>query len=667
MPSVSNCGFNASDNTLEWLLLGRIKTEPPLPIRRIRVAARYCALTATSLLAGAASVALSQPLDKPSAQSLLDSASSEIRIDPDAGRRQIESALQLLRRSPEPDVEIRAHLLLSDYYLERDRNTALAQIDAADALLPQAGRPGLEAGVLTGRGQLAQMTGDNDQASGLYDQAAEVARSVNDDEMLAEVLLSRGYLRGLRGDYAAGLADLMHAQGLFQLQKNTQRATSALDNIAIIYNRMGDAEEAIGILQRTLETERAAGLKRDEAATLRDQGDALENLQHLESARSAYAASWDLSRQLDYSRGEAYALRGLASVSNAMGDPNGALTQLDHAAELQQHTPDARLLAQIDLARGLALHRLERLKPCLNSLSQALALFRQIGSQSELATTYNELAEVDAELGNWRDAFDYRTLSQSLTTQLLRSQLDQRFATLKVEFDTASKEQQNALLMRENAADQAALAQRLKASNLQTAVIVLGVLLVAVLTTLAVHQRRSSLRLRLLAMTDELTGVPNRRAVIGLLSQMLRRSVEPISILIIDIDHFKSINDRYGHLIGDEALKQVAADLRGAIADPAFFGRLGGEEFAAVLPGTILEEARATAEFLRERVLRLDLSRWLGDRRITVSIGIATSLPGRDSITTMLRRADSALYAAKDAGRNCVRSRSIDDEGQRAA
>ena len=133
-----------------------------------------------------------------------------------------------------------------------------------------------------------------------------------------------------------------------------------------------------------------------------------------------------------------------------------------------------RLLAQIDLARGMALHRLKRLKPCLNSLSQALAVFRQTGSQSELATTYNELAAVDAELGNWRDAFDYRTLAQSLTTQLLRNQLDQRFATLKVEFDTASKEQQNALLMRENAANQAALAQRLKASNLQTAVIVLG-------------------------------------------------------------------------------------------------------------------------------------------------------------------------------------------------
>jgi diguanylate cyclase (GGDEF)-like protein len=154
--------------------------------------------------------------------------------------------------------------------------------------------------------------------------------------------------------------------------------------------------------------------------------------------------------------------------------------------------------------------------------------------------------------------------------------------------------------------------------------------------------------------------------VLALLTQMLRRNPDPISILIIDIDHFKSINDRHGHLIGDEALRQVSANLRGAIADPAFFGRLGGEEFAAVLPGTALEDARSTAEFLRERVLRLDLSRWLGDRRLTVSIGIATSTPGRDSISSMLRRADSALYCAKDAGRNCVRSKTDDDE-QRAA
>jgi len=314
-----------------------------LPIRRTRVASRSGVLAAIWLLACVGPFAFAQPADKQSAQYLLDSASSQIRSDPDAGRRQVESALQLLRRAPEPDVEIRARLLLADYYAERDKAAALAQIDDADALLAQSGRPGLAAGVLTSRGRLMQMTGDNDQAAALYERAAEVAQAANDDEMLAEVLLSRGYLRGLRGAYATGLADLMHAQGLFELQKNTQRATSALNNIAIIYNRMGDADEAINIFRRTLETVRAAGLKRDEAAALRNQGDAFQSLQQWESARAAYAASWDLSRLLDYPRGEAYALRGLANCSNAMGDPNGALAQLDHAAQLQQQTPDARL------------------------------------------------------------------------------------------------------------------------------------------------------------------------------------------------------------------------------------------------------------------------------------------------------------------------------------
>ena len=603
-----------------------------------------------------------QPVDKTSAQALVDAATTQMRVDPEAGRRELESALAILHRTPDADLEIRAHLLLSDYYLSRDSTAAQAQISAADELLVSATRPGLVAGVLNYRGKLLEMGGSNDQAALVYDQAAGVAQSAHDDEMLAEVLLSRGDLRSFRGAYALALTDLRRAQSLFEQHELPQRALIALNEIGIAYNRMGDADGANHIFQRTLEALHNAGLRRDEANTLRAQGDAYETLQQWSAARTAYSAALELSRQTDNTRAQAYELRGLADVATAQQDASGALALLDHASDLQRQAPDARLLAQIELSRGVALHRLSREKPSLSALVQALALLRELGAQSELAQTYNELAAVNAELGNWRDAFDYRSLSQTLTSQLLRAQLDQRFASLKVEFDTASREKENQLLTRENAADQAALAQRQKANHLQTVVIVLTALLLALLATVAVYQRRNSLRLRLLAMTDELTSIPNRRAVLSLLSQMLRRNDEPHSILIIDIDHFKSINDRHGHLIGDEALKQISANLRVAIESPAFFGRLGGEEFAAVLPGTDPDEARGVAEDLRERVLRLDLSHWLGDRRLTVSIGIATSVPGHDSVTTMLRRADSALYSAKDAGRNCVRSKSTDDQ-----
>jgi diguanylate cyclase (GGDEF)-like protein len=184
---------------------------------------------------------------------------------------------------------------------------------------------------------------------------------------------------------------------------------------------------------------------------------------------------------------------------------------------------------------------------------------------------------------------------------------------------------------------------------------------VLLLTMLAVFQHRSTLRMHLLAMTDELTGVPNRRAVLGGLDPLLRREdPQPCSILIIDIDYFKSINDQLGHSIGDEVLKVVAMTLRAAVREPAFFGRLGGEEFLIVLPGVRLLEARAAAERFCEQIEAIDTSHWFGDRRrITCSIGVTVSMPGRDTLSTMLQRADAALYSAKRGGRNCVRTEPV--------
>jgi diguanylate cyclase (GGDEF)-like protein len=99
----------------------------------------------------------------------------------------------------------------------------------------------------------------------------------------------------------------------------------------------------------------------------------------------------------------------------------------------------------------------------------------------------------------------------------------------------------------------------------------------------------------------------------------------------------------------------VASTVRSSVVAPAFFGRLGGEEFLIVLPHSDLEAARLVAERFREAIMSIDTSRWCADRRrITASIGCAVSSPGADTTSTMLKRADFALYAAKRNGRNCV-------------
>jgi diguanylate cyclase (GGDEF)-like protein len=359
---------------------------------------------------------------------------------------------------------------------------------------------------------------------------------------------------------------------------------------------------------------------------------------------------------LSYPRGEAYALRGLGAVANARGNPDNALATLERASALQKQTPDARLHAQIELARGVALHQLRRLPASVDALEEAVAVFRQADSLTELRATHAELASVMADQGNWRDAYAHLASAKETAERQFRNQIDQRFTTLKVEFDTATKEKENALLVRENEANQKALEQERRARRLQATVIGLTAALAVLLATLAVFQWRSTRRMHSLAMTDELTGVPNRRAVLTRLAPLVEgRQDRTHAMLIIDIDHFKSINDQYGHPEGDEALKLVAARLRAEVHEPTFIGRLGGEEFAVVIPQSDVESGRQLAERFRESVMTIDTRRWLADRRLTVSIGMTVSKLAGDTPSHMLQRADAALYEAKRAGRNCVR------------
>jgi len=589
------------------------------------------------------------------AQKLVDRALKAMRADPELSRNAAEAAVDILNRQPDADLEIRARLVLCDYQSERNHDAATAQIEFAIALLPQAKRLGLRAGVLTCQGEIFEQQGNNVKAREYYEQAVQAATTAQDDEMLAGALFARGYLVGLQGNFIAGLTDLRRSQQLFERVPLPQHVLSVRNGIAIFYSRMGDFAQALPIYEQTLKAQTQAGMKREQVVTLYNIGRANEHLSNWDAAQRAFNASLDIGTQLGYVRGQAHAWRGLAAVETAIGDPREALRILDRAADLQAKTPDTRLGAQIQLVRGRALHKLRRWQESAAVLEATVKVFAAADAIFELRDAYDELASVYADQGQWRAAFENRSRSQAASEKMYRNQLDQRFATLKVEFETAAKEKENKLLVRQNEVNQAALVQERSVQRLQAAVIALSILLLVMLTALAWRQRRSSARMRVLAMTDELTGVPNRRSVLARVMPLLQDAdAPPCAMLAIDIDHFKSINDQHGHPQGDEALRSVAETLTAHIREPAFIGRLGGEEFVVVLPDASLDSARALAERLRERVMAIDSTRWTGARPMTVSIGVTLSTPGKDTTSTMLQRADAALYNAKHAGRNCV-------------
>ncbi len=170
-------------------------------------------------------------------------------------------------------------------------------------------------------------------------------------------------------------------------------------------------------------------------------------------------------------------------------------------------------------------------------------------------------------------------------------------------------------------------------------------------------QGEQATRLKLLAATDPLTGLANRRLTLQLLDQLARDApleLAPV-VMLCDLDHFKHVNDGWGHAMGDQVLVAVASALRASTRDADTVARWGGEEFLIVLPSTRGLEITELAERLRVRVESLQVA----DRHqcpvpVTLSIGIAR-LAARETGSSWLKRADEALYRAKNDGRNCCR------------
>jgi diguanylate cyclase (GGDEF)-like protein len=144
-----------------------------------------------------------------------------------------------------------------------------------------------------------------------------------------------------------------------------------------------------------------------------------------------------------------------------------------------------------------------------------------------------------------------------------------------------------------------------------------------------------------------------------LLQQALDRAMlarEPLSVLYVDLDHFKQINDRHGHAVGDDCLRHAADAIRRELSDRDVLVRHGGEEFLVVLPNHTTEQARRLAETIRQAVTRLRLEVEAQVIRFTVSIGVASRLGGEQLPKGLVERADRALYAAKRNGRNQVQA-----------
>ena len=168
------------------------------------------------------------------------------------------------------------------------------------------------------------------------------------------------------------------------------------------------------------------------------------------------------------------------------------------------------------------------------------------------------------------------------------------------------------------------------------------------------------------AITDVLTGAYNRRFFEDMFEKQLalaKRSNEPLSFLIADLDHFKKLNDTYGHITGDRALQQAAKAIKKCLRSSDILARYGGEEFVIIMPATNITNAVEKAEIIRRQVKSLKIDTFTSEHPVvlTISIGVSSFPPQGTECSDLLRSADKALYRAKEKGRDRVEASYVID------
>lgn len=332
-----------------------------------------------------------------------------------------------------------------------------------------------------------------------------------------------------------------------------------------------------------------------------------------------------------------------------------ALTEIVKAENLYKVAGYELGISNLAIKRAIILLKRGELESGVSSLNAALQTMSPGAMKMERTRAYQYLAEAYVENKNWQAASETYQRLRDVEQDYRNEQKEIRGAYLQVQFNTALQDKKIAQLMQEQQLLQLNEdAQSEKRRLLQFGVGAVSV--ICILLMLALHRlRNQSLQLRKLAQIDGLTGLHNRRHALMLAEQLyascLRRQ-SPMAVVMVDLDLFKEINDRFGHAAGDEVLRSAARHFASCLRKQDVIGRTGGEEFAIFLPDTNLNAAMSVVERCRNGLG--DVQEGAQRRSVTASFGIAVAINDRATLDELLQQADKALYNAKASGRNQV-------------
>jgi diguanylate cyclase (GGDEF)-like protein len=601
----------------------------------------------------------------PAVATCLASADPAIRelqalVDQDAARalKQIQPLLDPLERAPKPDAK-----RLASLYAVQAQAYSILELDEEAT---NAASKGLKLATLATDPVRLDLL--SSFAENVYDPAGidkalksvEAAQASLIRGSLADtcLLITRGLLQNRQDRPDLAIGNLTQAYHASTAPEYAEARIISAAVLSTVMRTAGDFTQALALNQEVVDwdTQQGATLSLSVNRFLR--GKILTLMGQYAAAIEEFTEARKLSVQVSDTQGVAFADLSDCAARLELG-------QLDHAAAAcndalrvftASHTADQvketrALLARIDLANGHPESALITLNDVLDHAGADLLPGR-------VASLYQWRARANAALHNYRDA--YADLAEYARRYALSNDAERTkdAAALRARFETDREIERNALLKRELSVSREESQRQARELRWNAIVATSGVVVITLLIYFLFANRRYRQQLVKLASQDGLTGLPNRRRTAELANAALvdaTNTQSPLTIAIIDMDHFKIINDRCGHATGDYVLKEFARVGREALRESDVLGRWGGEEFLLIMPDATLEFALASLERMRTMVFGIRLPALGAGLRVSLSAGLATSLKHGRSLDEMIARADSALYAAKNEGRDLVR------------
>jgi diguanylate cyclase (GGDEF)-like protein len=446
-----------------------------------------------------------------------------------------------------------------------------------------------------------------------------------------------------------------------------------LSSLSNLYLGMKNPEKGLAVIKESLALAEELGAKKMQATLYLNAGYALVDLGRAEEAIKANEEALRISREAGLVHTEATVLSNMADRYLVTRDFPKAAAMARQAMAKAKEADSQGTYAAAQANLGFALIGQKQISEGVAEVKASLKSNRDAGAVADLEGTLAELGRMLEEAGLYKDALAALHEQQKLSEELFRSDRAKAVAALQEEFDTAQRKKQIELLARENSLKDAELSNR----RLQQVVTLLGAVVVVMASIFVfllyrrVRKTNQKLReankqLEFHSVRDPLTGLYNRRSFLELMKRRPQDSAggrrsdttdNPDGLMILDIDHFKHINDSWGHATGDAVLVEVARRLRKTVRDSDMVMRWGGEEFLVYSPKANPQQLKGLAERLLHAIGDLPVTHGEQTVPVTVSAGFLT-LPFSGLSETQcnwekaMQLADMALYMGKLHGRN---------------